>query len=210
MDNINFNLISIILTSGLVSGIVVALINNFYNIYNQKRLFNHEINKIKIQNEHQLKLDTNRFLVEKKIEAIQQLKENIAKVCRYDFKVMEKYLKFFSEIDRNDARYPEKWNIINNEIYQMDDNGYIFLEINNNFSYFPELRRIYFENNFERSTVNLTIYLPKQVYEKRDNQDVYLRLINEYSYNCERYRKWIPEFMERLNEEHMKILQELQ
>lgn len=203
----NFDNIVPLLSSSIITGIVVAVLNNIFNIKRQKQAYEYDLEKQANDHKLKIKLETNKFITEKKIHNIELLKDSLLKVFRYNGKTMDTYVKFFKE--NIDGYSVDSWIDVNNVIKQFDDNGYIFVEINNYFAYFPEIKEMFDDKyNFLDRMLNLNIYLPKEI-NRCNNFDRVVKY-QEYTEKIKNYNKDVNDFIERVNEIHTQLITELQ
>lgn len=208
-----------ILSSGLLSGFVVALINNFYTTRNQKRMFKHELIKIKQEHEHNYDLETYKFIFQKKLDNIEKLKGCSAEIIRYNLKVMNIYSKVFAElieIDLNDStELVRKYDIANQKIDELDGYSYKYIELNNYFAYFTNLKTKYYDEYKILSDGNyLMITRQKEIFSEifnsqNNEKDKLLGIIHGYNNAIETYQENCFNFNEYVMNEHEAMLKEI-
>lgn len=83
---------------------------------------------------------------------------------------MSIYDKFFK--DNIDGYSVDNWKDVNNIIKEIDINSFIFAEINNYFTHFPEIKEMFDDKyNFLERMLELNIEIPKEINDCTINFD---------------------------------------
>ncbi|PIS62537.1 hypothetical protein AZH47_00595 [Corynebacterium striatum] len=83
------------LTSGIISGGVVAMINQFFSFKKLSKELHSEREKDKVEFNRRIKLETYNYLITNKLERIEILQDQIIEKIRYTNAVFEIYNSLF-------------------------------------------------------------------------------------------------------------------
>lgn len=202
----------ILFTSGLSSGVIVAIANHWFTnkqLEKKMRADRELLNRTYKQN---VRLETHHYLITKKMENIQNLHDLFIEKTRYNEKVTTLYLNYFnSKIPCNEMS-EEEFNNINLKISSLElGSKLVEKELNFNLNYFPKLKDEYKnEVDFVSNELNLTIVTPKKIFDEFNGKESFENIVKDYQEKVNRFQEQSLLFIELIQQEHENLIRQME
>lgn len=206
------SLLSIVIKSGVLSGVIVAFANNIFTNKRLKKQLKEDRDALNKTYNQNIKLETHHYLVTKKMENIQNLHDLIIDKSRYNYKVSDLYTEYFNSKLPNKQMSEQEFNDINAKISSMElGSNLIEKEISFNLNYFPVLKKIYKNDvDFIVHEMHINIAEPMDIYKNHNGKSTFENKVEEYINDVKTFRRHSLKFIGNIEEEHEAIIRQME
>lgn len=206
------SLLSIVIKSGVLSGVIVAFANNIFTNKRLKKQLEEDRDTLNKTYNQNIKLETHHYLVTKKMENIQNLHDLIIDKSRYNYKVSDLYIEYFNSKLPNKQMSEQEFNDINAKIFSMElGSKLIEKEISFNLNYFPVLKKIYKNDvDFMAHEMHINIAEPMDIYKNHNGKSTFENKVEEYINDVKTFRRHSLKFIGNIEEEHEAIIRQME
>ncbi|MEB7754329.1 hypothetical protein NGH74_00435 [Staphylococcus pseudoxylosus] len=198
------------LTSGIISGGVVAMINQFFSFKKLSKELNSEREKDKVEFNRRIKLETYNYLITNKLERIEILQDQIIEKIRYTNAVFEIYNSLFKSKLPNFTISNEEFEKTESKILSLEQGSKLVeKEINKNINYFPELKKTYNNINGQGMvSLELSIQLvqPQHIIQNFNGKDEFSEEVKRYQFLHQNYKDTVFKFIDLIDLTHEDII----
>lgn len=204
-------IITISITGSFISGIVVALINQFFAFRKMRKEF--EVNQQNLNNEfnRRVKLETYNHLITNKLDRIEKLQDLLISQYRLSKKAYDIYLKFYDSSMDDDKVNEERYWSMRVELESLDGGDELTeKEINKNLNYFPEIKKLYNTSQLAKSSFYVTSIGSETIITDYLGTEEFKNEVEEYKCFFETYEKKSLLIIDKVNNEHQRIINSLE
>ncbi|MDQ7109457.1 MULTISPECIES: hypothetical protein [Staphylococcus] len=198
------------LTSGIISGGVVAMINQFFSFKKLSKELHSEREKDKVEFNRRIKLETYNYLITNKLERIEILQDQIIEKIRYTNAVFEIYNSLFKSKLPNCTISNEEFEKTESKILSLEQGSKLVeKEINKNINYFPELKKTYNNINGQGMvSLELSIQLvqPQHIIQNFNGKDEFSEEVKRYQFLHQNYKDTVFKFIDLIDLTHEDII----
>lgn len=178
--------IELLFTSGIASGVIVALTNYFITNKQLEKKMKEDREVLIRQYKQNVKLETYHYLITKKMENIQNLHDIFIEKTRYNYQVTTLFVNYFNSKMPCKEMTIDEFNKIESKILSLElGSKLVEKEINFNLNYFPKLKEVYNnEVDFVKSETNLNVLVPNKIFNDFNREETFKYMVQDYKKRC--------------------------
>ncbi len=201
-----------LLTSGVLSGVVVAFANHLFTNKRLEKKLKEDRELLNRTYKQNVKLETYHYLITKKMENIQNLHDLFIEKTRYNHQVTTLYVNYFNRKLPRSEMLKSEFKEIESKIFSLElGSKLIEKEINLNLNYFPALKKEYSNVlNFVRKETDLNVLTPNKIFNEFNREDSFEYMVNDYTKNVRIFREQSMYFIELIQQEHENLIRQME
>lgn len=204
--------IELLFTSGIASGVIVALTNYFITNKQLEKKMKEDREVLIRQYKQNVKLETYHYLITKKMENIQNLHDIFIEKTRYNYQVTTLFVNYFNSKMPCKEMTIDEFNKIESKILSLElGSKLVEKEINFNLNYFPKLKEVYNnEVDFVKSETNLNVLVPNKIFNDFNREEAFKYMVQDYKKDVMTFRDQTLHFIELIQKEHENLIRQME
>lgn len=204
--------IELLFTSGIASGVIVALTNYFITNKQLEKKMKEDREVLTRQYKQNVKLETYHYLIAKKMENIQNLHDIFIEKTRYNYQVTTLFVNYFNSKMPCKEMTIDEFNKIESKILSLElGSKLVEKEINFNLNYFPKLKEVYNnEVDFVKSETNLNVLVPNKIFNDFNREEAFKYMVQDYKKDVMTFRDQTLHFIELIQKEHENLIRQME
>ncbi|MGW7794831.1 hypothetical protein [Staphylococcus xylosus] len=204
-------IITMSITGSFISGIVVALINQWGMFRKMRQEFKENQKNLNDEFKRRVKLETSNHLITNRLDRIEKLQDLLISQYRLSKKSYDIYLKFYyNSMDDNEVNLERYWSM-RERLESLDGGDELSeKEINKNLNYFPEIKRQYKTYQLTENSFYITSIESEKIITDYLGTEKFKNVVEDYKCFFGKYEEKILLIMDEVNNEHQRIINSLE
>lgn len=204
-------IITMSITGSFISGIVVALINQWGMFRKLRQEFKENQKNLNDEFKRRVKLESYNHLITNRLDRIEKLQDLLISQYRLSKKSYDIYLKFYyNSMDDNEVNLERYWSM-RERLESLDGGDELSeKEINKNLNYFPEIKRQYKTYQLTENSFYITSIESEKIITDYLGTEKFKNVVEDYKCFFGKYEEKILLIMDEVNNEHQRIINSLE